>query len=137
MPNFSFVCYNHVISAFSLFAECSVLELYVHGVGGQDLRATLLKMEALPNEASLFPMWSNLLPLSVSILISQLYPFSDMRNYTCMFVMYAVVCTLTVHQMALCQLCGCMSVLTLFLPVYTPTGQCVSLHSHCIHAVEL
>jgi nuclear pore complex protein Nup160 len=55
--------------------ECSVLELYVHGVEGQGLRAALLG--ALPSGVALFPMWTQLLPLAVSILLSQLWPSTN------------------------------------------------------------
>lgn len=50
--------------------DCSVLELYIHGVGGQRLRRTLLA-SAVPDGTVVFP---DLLPQTLSVLLAQLYP---------------------------------------------------------------
>lgn len=57
-----------------LSEDCSVLELYIHGVGGQRLRKTLLGTGVVPNGAVVFSTWTDLLPKTLSILLEQLYP---------------------------------------------------------------
>ena len=70
----------------SLTVECSVLELYVHRVGGQKLHAALLGAGALPSGVTLFSMWTHLLPMAVNTLLSQLYPDCYSEYYVQMYL---------------------------------------------------
>jgi hypothetical protein len=55
-------------------SDCSLLELYIRGVGGQELRAALAGAEGLSSPDKPILVWSELLPQSVNLLLSQLYP---------------------------------------------------------------
>lgn len=77
---------------FFLLKDCSVLELYVHGVGGQRLRKTLLGTGVVPNGAVVFSMWTDLLPKTLSILLEQLYPFNTWMHNLCKRTYTICVC---------------------------------------------
>ena len=53
--------------------DYSVLELYLRGRGGQELRGALIRSQT--SHDSLSSVWSELLPQCVNILLTQLYPF--------------------------------------------------------------
>ena len=69
-----FIIVVYLILFPALPLDCSVLQLYIRGVGGQELQATLLKDEALSSGPAPVPTWSTSLPQCVTILLSQLYP---------------------------------------------------------------
>ena len=52
--------------------DCSLLELYLRGRGGQELRGAIVR--SVTSRSGRSSVWSELLPQSVTILLAQLYP---------------------------------------------------------------
>ena len=63
--------------------DCSVLELYLRGRGGQELRGALIRSQT--SHDSLSSVWSELLPQCVNILLTQLYTVVCVFCYTLLY----------------------------------------------------
>jgi hypothetical protein len=67
-------------------SDCSLLELYLRGRGGQELRGAIVR--SVTSRGGRSSVWSELLPQSVTILLAQLWPSSNSVS-VCQFLLSA------------------------------------------------